>query len=189
MTTERQDFPEHLNDAITQWGNWNASFMDDDPTLAADYADGAILRGNYIMSARPLGSITLDADINTVDNPTGRDYFEILWAWQLNLDDELHEIKLIYLTRDTDGRVSTELFAVEADTDYSTVPTQWDKYNDALAHPTAECPEHGTQDITGGSSTGGPDPYHIDHLACGHHVICMGPGEPMTIVADKTKEH
>lgn len=46
------------------------------------------------------------------------------------------------------------------------------------------CPTHGREDVVSGDSTGGPDPYHINILACGHGVICMGPGEPNVIVSD-----
>lgn len=53
-------------------------------------------------------------------------------------------------------------------------------YYDSLEWET--CPEHGDQRIRDHSSTGGPDPYGVSILVCGHGVICMGPGEPNTIV-------
>lgn len=45
-----------------------------------------------------------------------------------------------------------------------------------------KCPVHGYQQITGYGSTKGPDPYGISKLACGHSVICLGPGEPNVLV-------
>ena len=42
---------------------------------------------------------------------------------------------------------------------------------------TDTCPEHGEQAVTSYSSTPGPDPYGVQHLACGHRVVCYGPGE------------
>ena len=45
-----------------------------------------------------------------------------------------------------------------------------------------DCPAHGDQVVIGEGETPGPDPYSILHLACGCSVICMGPGEPNTII-------
>lgn len=47
---------------------------------------------------------------------------------------------------------------------------------------TDTCPEHGVQDVTGYSATQGSDPYSVQHLACGHKVICLGPGDPNIII-------
>ena len=44
-----------------------------------------------------------------------------------------------------------------------------------------DCPTHGRQPVKGHGSTGGPDPYSKTHLACGDSVICLGPGDPMTL--------
>ena len=49
---------------------------------------------------------------------------------------------------------------------------------------TAECPEHGNQEIVGYGSSGGPDPYTVEMLKCKHKVICLGPGDPMTIIGE-----
>ena len=40
---------------------------------------------------------------------------------------------------------------------------------------TAWCPLDGDQLVTGYGTTRGPDPYAIDQLACGHHVVAYGP--------------
>ena len=48
--------------------------------------------------------------------------------------------------------------------------------------PTVTCPVHGEVEVISGYSTGGADPYGIDVAACGHHLICMGPGDPLSIV-------
>jgi hypothetical protein len=56
------------------------------------------------------------------------------------------------------------------------VREDWDALN------TDECPEHGEQEVTGSHSSLGSDPYNINHLACGHEVICMGPGDPNHII-------
>lgn len=48
----------------------------------------------------------------------------------------------------------------------------YDAYCESMENPTAYCPCHGDdQRLVGGSSTGGPDPYGIDHLACGCRVV------------------
>lgn len=57
--------------------------------------------------------------------------------------------------------------------------------HDAEPSPTATCPEHGAQEVVGFGATRGPDPYGIDVLACGHDVICLGPGEPYVIVGTR----
>jgi hypothetical protein len=44
------------------------------------------------------------------------------------------------------------------------------------------CPEHGPQRVTGYGATRGADPYGISKLACGHDVICLGPGDENLIV-------
>lgn len=41
---------------------------------------------------------------------------------------------------------------------------------------TAICPNHGREDITGSHSTGGPDPWNVDELACGCDILDMGVG-------------
>jgi hypothetical protein len=51
-----------------------------------------------------------------------------------------------------------------------------------IAEHTDECPEHGEQRVVGYGSTRGADPYDINRLACGHGVICLGPGDPNVIV-------
>jgi hypothetical protein len=180
---DRENFPAHLKDAVTQWGNWNATFMDDDPILQADYADGAVWNGDYITDAIHLGDIVL---LDWADDLADRDN-EVLSTYTVGLNDELHQITLIYFRRGT----KVTLLGIEADTNYSTVST-WEQIHDhdadedvdqpTLDEPTDECPEHGTQPITGYSQTPGPDPYAINILACGHRVLCMGPGEPNTIV-------
>jgi len=53
---------------------------------------------------------------------------------------------------------------------------------DEVDHETDECPEHGEQRVTGSRASAGSDPYNINKLACGHEVICMGPGESNYIV-------
>lgn len=50
---------------------------------------------------------------------------------------------------------------------------------------TTDCPDHGMQKVVKEGSTGGSDPYTILHLACGHAVVCMGPGDPNTIIGGK----
>jgi hypothetical protein len=47
---------------------------------------------------------------------------------------------------------------------------------------TDTCPEHGEQPVIGHGSTRGSDPYAVSRLACGHGVICFGPGEANVIV-------
>lgn len=44
------------------------------------------------------------------------------------------------------------------------------------------CPTHGRENVTGTRSTGGPDPYGVDELACGCDVVCYGPGEPNVVI-------
>ena len=62
-------------------------------------------------------------------------------------------------------------------------PSEKDQYDPAEWQlEVTKCPEHGDQAVVGYASTGGPDPYGVDKLACGHEVICMGPGEPNTII-------
>jgi hypothetical protein len=51
-----------------------------------------------------------------------------------------------------------------------------------VAAPSDTCPEHGEQKVTRFAATGGPDPYAINVLACGHSVMCFGPGEVNVIV-------
>jgi hypothetical protein len=161
----RENFPEHLNEAIRQWGDWNATFMTDDPTLAADYANGHVLDGDYVTDAVLLGETSVDLAYD-------EDHIII---YRIGLNDELHNVTLVYVQRPHPH--NTQLLAVEADTYWSTVPAPDDN-----ADQTDECPEHGIQQITGYSSTGGPDPYAVNELACGHNVICMGPGSPNEIV-------
>lgn len=48
---------------------------------------------------------------------------------------------------------------------------------------TDECPEHGTQLVTGHGSTRGTDPYAVNHLECGCDVVCYGPDEPNVVIA------
>ena len=55
------------------------------------------------------------------------------------------------------------------------------------SHEHDTCPEHGTQEVVGYSSTGGADPYGINVLKCGHGVACFGPGEDNVIVRDHMK--
>lgn len=61
-------------------------------------------------------------------------------------------------------------------------PSEADCYDTDDSLDMTTCPEHGWQDVVGYESTGGPDPYAIDRLACGHRVMCYGPGEPNVIV-------
>jgi hypothetical protein len=51
-----------------------------------------------------------------------------------------------------------------------------------LAGPTDTCPDHGEQSVVRTAATGGPDPYAINVLACGHSVMSFGPGEVNVIV-------
>lgn len=49
-----------------------------------------------------------------------------------------------------------------------------------------ECPTCGPfQEIKGYGSTVGSDPYQVTHLACGHHIICLGPNEPNIIINER----
>jgi hypothetical protein len=57
--------------------------------------------------------------------------------------------------------------------------------DEVIADPqvdTETCPDHGEQVVRGYSATRGPDPYQVSHLACGHRVICLGPGDPNVIL-------
>jgi hypothetical protein len=46
-----------------------------------------------------------------------------------------------------------------------------------------DCPVHGEQLVHDrADATPGPDPYTIVKLACGHRVICLGPGESNMII-------
>jgi hypothetical protein len=47
---------------------------------------------------------------------------------------------------------------------------------------TETCPEHGEQTVTGYGATRGSDPYGTSRLACGHTVVCFGPGEGNVIL-------
>jgi hypothetical protein len=49
------------------------------------------------------------------------------------------------------------------------------------------CPQHGEQKVVGYGEVGKVDPYGTEELACGHEVVCMGPGEPNVILGDPTK--
>lgn len=55
-------------------------------------------------------------------------------------------------------------------------PSERDQYE---TEPDEEglCPTHGPQRVVGYGSTGGPDPYQVEKLACGHHVIAFGSEE------------
>ena len=44
-----------------------------------------------------------------------------------------------------------------------------------LVASTTRCPRDGEQQVTKTTTTGGSDPYAIEHLACGHEVIAFGP--------------
>lgn len=48
-----------------------------------------------------------------------------------------------------------------------------------------ECPIHGEVEVTGYGRTLGSDPYAIEHAACGHDLVCYGPGDPMTIIGGR----
>lgn len=57
-----------------------------------------------------------------------------------------------------------------------------DRWYEESTHDDDECPEHGRQEIVDYGSTGGPDPYAVQKLACGHAVACFGPGESNIIL-------
>lgn len=65
----------------------------------------------------------------------------------------------------------------------NTIPTLQevlDEYMASLEHD--DCPKHGEQRVIRESSIGGVDPYAVNHLACGHRVVCFGPGEDNVII-------
>jgi len=62
-------------------------------------------------------------------------------------------------------------------------PAEKDQHDPAESElEVTTCPEHGEQAVVGYESTGGPDPYGVDKLACGDRVMCFGPGEPNVII-------
>jgi len=160
---DRGNFPDHLEEACRQWADWTVSF--DDPDMSDNTPAEAYLSSDYIIEALPLGITTTDE---------GDDRPETIHVTRLGLNDELHWVTLIYMHRGN----QTVLLAVEADTYWSTVPTEPEPDNRHYD----ECPEHGLQEVTGYGSTQGPDPYAVNELACGHNVICMGPGSPNEII-------
>lgn len=46
-------------------------------------------------------------------------------------------------------------------------------YTDTEGMGWQDCPEHGSQQVVGSGTTGGPDPWGTDQLACGHEVLDM----------------
>lgn len=50
-----------------------------------------------------------------------------------------------------------------------------------LAVYRSKCPQHDMQEVVGTTVSGGPDPYEIEHLACGCKVIWFS-GEDAAIV-------
>ena len=48
--------------------------------------------------------------------------------------------------------------------------------------PESYCPVHGQQSVVHHSVTQGPDPYDVDHLACGHAVVSFGPANSDTFI-------
>ncbi len=58
----------------------------------------------------------------------------------------------------------------------------WGDWTEADDEPTDTCPTHGEQVVVAYDVTHGADPYAINRLACGHGVICFGPGDDNVIV-------
>jgi hypothetical protein len=87
-----------------------------------------------------------------------------------------------------DWHPTDEFFSTAQTRTHTTDCPVWEYMNDGTLDEdddegeTAECPAHGKQNVQSEGVTQGSDPYSILHLACGDSVVCMGPGEPNTII-------
>ena len=52
-------------------------------------------------------------------------------------------------------------------------PSPSDEFDGPDEEEMSWCPKCGDQEVMGHRSTGGPDPYDIEKLSCGHEVIWM----------------
>jgi hypothetical protein len=60
-------------------------------------------------------------------------------------------------------------------------------YDSEPDYPTGRCPDHaelGWQRVKDSYATRGPDPYVVEVLACGCHVMGFGPGDDVVVKRD-----
>jgi hypothetical protein len=110
-TVPRDDWPKEVEIAFQQWVDWNMSF-EDDGTVEREWYSGR----DYCNSAQYQGTLRAGTPPDPIFD------YEIQ-LWELNLNDELHNIGLcFYVKKDSaeSDRMLVILTGVEADTYWST---------------------------------------------------------------------